>query len=214
MGRGALVSATTGQRNIALGIGAGDSVTTGSNNIEIGNLGTAGDNGIIRIGMRGTQTAAYLAGVTGTLVTGAAVYVTAAGQLGVLASSERYKTAIAPMGSNTAKLGQLRPVTFKLKSDATGTRQYGLIAEEVAKVYPELVVRDEKGRIEGVRYEELAPMLLNEVQKQAAEIRDLKRQQKQLVSQAEQLHDVQQQLAELHAAFAKLQSKHELVAQR
>jgi len=132
----------------------------------------------------------------------------------VVASSERFKTAIAPMGSNTAKLAQLRPVTFKLKSDATGTRQYGLIAEEVAKVYPELVIRDESGRIDGVRYEELAPMLLNEVQKQAAEIRDLKEQQKQSVAQAEELRDVQQQLVELHAALAKLQSKDELVAKR
>jgi hypothetical protein len=77
------------------------------------------------------------------------------------------------MGSNTPKLQQLRPVTFKLKSDAKGTRQYGLIAEEVAKVYPELVIRNEEGRIDGVRYDELAPMLLNEVQNQAAEIRDL-----------------------------------------
>jgi hypothetical protein len=118
------------------------------------------------------------------------------------------------MGSNTAKLGELRPVTFELKSDATGTRQYGPIAEEVAKVYPELVIRDEKGRIDGVRYDELAPMLLNEVQKQATEIRALKEQQKQSVAQAEQLRDVQQQLAELHAALAKLQRKDGLVAQR
>jgi hypothetical protein len=85
------------------------------------------------------------------------------------------------MGPNTAKLDKLRPVTFKLKSDATGTRQYGLIAEEVAKLYPELVIRDAQGRIDRVRYDELAPMLLNEVQQQqkaaaaqAAEIRDLK----------------------------------------
>jgi hypothetical protein len=70
-------------------------------------------------------------------------------------SSERYKTTIAPMGANTAKLTQLRPVTFHLKTDPEGTLQYGLIAEEVAKVYPELVVRDENGRIDGVRYDAL-----------------------------------------------------------
>ncbi len=141
-------------------------------------------------------------------------FINSQGELGVTGSSERFKTAIAPMGSNSAKLGQLRPVTFKLKSDAMGTRQYGLIAEEVAKVYPELVVRDEKGRIEGVRYDELGPMLLNEVQKQAAEIRALKRQQKQFIAQAEQLRGVQQQLAALHAELAKLQSKDGFVAQR
>jgi hypothetical protein len=132
----------------------------------------------------------------------------------VTVSSERFKTAIAPMGSNTAKLGQLRPVTFHLKTDPKGTLQYGLIAEEVAKVYPELVIRDQKGRIDGVRYDELAPMLLNEVQKQAAEIRDLKQQQKQSVAQAEQLRDMQQQLAVMQATFAKLQVKDELVARR
>jgi hypothetical protein len=68
------------------------------------------------------------------------------------------------MGSDTAKLRELRPVTFHYKADPEGTLRYGLIAEEVAKVYPELVVRDESGRINGVRYDELAPMLLNEVQ--------------------------------------------------
>jgi hypothetical protein len=121
----------------------------------------------------------------------------------------------------------LRPVSFKLKSDATGTRQYGLIAEEVAQVYPELVIRDRTGRIDGVRYEELAPMLLNEVQKQqrkidmqanmnaaqAAEIRGLEQQQKQFAIQAEQLRDVQRQLVVMQAALANLEGN-ELVAQR
>jgi len=130
-------------------------------------------------------------------------------------SSERYKTAIAPMGSDTAKLGQLRPVSFRLKSDATGTRHYGLIAEEVAKVYPELVIRDESGRIDGVRYDELAPMLLNEVQNknaaQDAEVHELKQQQLQM----------RQQIAELtalyratYAAFEKLQAEGQHGAQR
>jgi hypothetical protein len=86
------------------------------------------------------------------------VYVTASGQLGVLASSERYKTHIADMGRSSRNLKNLRPVTFELKTDAQRSTQYGLIAEEVAKVYPDLVVRNDKGRIEGVRYEELAPM--------------------------------------------------------
>jgi hypothetical protein len=131
------------------------------------------------------------------------------------------------MGSGTAKLDKLRPVSFKLKSDATGTRQYGLIAEEVAQVYPELVIRDRTGRIDGVRYEELAPMLLNEVQKQqrkidmqanmnaaqAAEIRGLEQQQKQFAIQAEQLRDVQRQLVVMQAALANLEGN-ELVAQR
>ena len=74
------------------------------------------------------------------------------------------------MARRTEKLEELRPVTFHLKTDPKGDVQYGLIAEEVAQVYPELVIRDEKGQVEGVRYEELAPMLLNEVQKQNARI--------------------------------------------
>ncbi len=139
------------------------------------------------------------------------MYVNSNGRLGVLASSERYKTAIAPMGSNTEKLAQLRPVTFKLKTEPNGAIQYGLIAEEVAKVYPELVIRDEKGRIDGVRYDELAPMLLNEMQQQqrinsaqAAEIRELK-------GQVAELNDLKE---EMHAALLKLQNKDQLVAQR
>ena len=105
-------------------------------------------------------------------------------------------------------------MTFHLKTDPTEAVQYGLIAEEVAKVYPELVTRDQAGKIQGVRYEELAPMLLNEMQKRAAEIRDLKQQQKQSVTQAAQLRDLQRQLRELHAALVKLQSMEQLVAQR
>ncbi len=91
---------------------------------------------------------------------------TSAGQLGVLGSSERYKTDITPLGPRTEKLQQLRPVSFHLKTDPRGTLQYGLIAEEVAKAYPELVIRDGAGKIQGVRYDELAPLLLNEVQQQ------------------------------------------------
>ena len=113
------------------------------------------------------------------------------------------------IGSNTAKLGQLRPVIFHLKTDPKGALQYGLIAEEVAKVYPELLIRNEAGRIDGVRYDELAPMLRNEVQQQQqkiaaqdAEIRDLKLQQvRDRHQQSADLSDLKQ---ELHAALLKL----------
>jgi hypothetical protein len=83
---------------------------------------------------------------------------------------------------------QLRPVSFHFKSDPKGDVQYGLIAEEVAKVYPELVIRNEAGRVEGVRYEELAPLLLNEMQRQQARLAD----------QARELREVRQQLAEVN----------------
>ncbi len=192
-----------GSGNIALGYLAGYNAT-GSNNIEIGHEGVGTDSGVIRIGTGGVQKAAYVAGINASKITGSAVYITANGRLGVLASSERYKTAIEPMGSDTARLAQLRPVTFRLKNDARGKMQYGLIAEEVAKVYPELVVRDEKGRIEGVRYDELAPMLLNEVQKQ----------QRTNAAQAEKIASLEQQLAGIQAALVNLQPKDQLVAHR
>jgi hypothetical protein len=151
--------------------------------------------------------------------------VTDTGQLGVLGSSERFKTDIAPMPELSAKLEQLRPVTFHYKTDPRGIQQYGLIAEEVDKVYPELVIRNPKGEIQGVRYEELAPMLLHEVQEQAAEIRDLKQKEQQEVSahdakirslekQFAKVNDLQQELAEMRVALAALKSKDQLIAQR
>jgi hypothetical protein len=161
---------TTGSNNIGEGFQAGYYLTTGSNNIDIGNPGAAADTGIIRIGVSGTQKATFIAGIYGASVHGHAVMISSTGRLGIMVSSERYKTSITPMGSNTAKLEQLRPVTFHLKTDPKGALQYGLIAEEVAKIYPELVIRDGTGRIDGVRYDELAPMLLNEVQQQQTTI--------------------------------------------
>jgi hypothetical protein len=133
--------------------------------------------------------------------------VDSAGQLGVVVSSERFKTAISPMGSNTEKLEQLRPVTFKLKTDGKGTVQYGLIAEEAARVYPELVVRDKNGTIDTVRYDELAPMLLNEAQKQAARIHSLEK-------QVARVGGLEREVAEMRAALTALQSKQQVVAQR
>jgi hypothetical protein len=176
VGYSALYKNTGGSGNIALGLNAGYNLTTGSNNIDIANEGSAGDTDTIKIGAQSTQSKTYIAGIANAKVTGAAVYVTSSGQLGVLASSERYKTAIASMGARTGDLQKLRPVTFHLKTDPHGAVQYGLIAEEVDKVYPELVIRDAKGVIQGVRYDELAPMLLNEVQQQKAELRVMQRQ--------------------------------------
>ena len=185
-------------------------LTHGSNNIDVGNEGAANDSGTVRIGAPGAQTATYIAGIESAKVTGSAVYVTAGGRLGVLASSERYKTAIAAIGAHSGKLEQLRPVSFHLRTDPDGVLQYGLIAEEVERVYPELVIRDDAGKVQGVRYDELAPMLLNEVQKQSVEIRELKQQQKHFARRAE-VNALKQQL---QAALAALRSKDEVVARR
>jgi hypothetical protein len=213
VGRNALGLNSSGFNNVALGFNAGYNQTTGHDDIYIASLGVAAESQTLRLGSQGVPgmsgiTNTYVAGIVGSPVTGSAVYVSRTGQLGVLASSERYKLDVASMGASTNKLSQLRPVTFKLKNDPQGTVQYGLIAEEVDRVYPELVIHNAEGRIEGVRYEELAPMLLNEVQQQRTEIADQRSeivelkaeavsQSAQIAAQAERLREMQQQMAEV-----------------
>jgi hypothetical protein len=211
LGYEALFSNTTGSNNIAVGVNAGYLLTYGSNNIDIGNEGVAGESGAIRIGAVGTNTDVFIAGITGSKVTGSAVYVTSSGQLGVLASSERYKMEVASMGSGSDKLAELRPVTFRLKTDLSRERQYGLIAEEVAKVYPELVIRGPSGAIEGVRYEELSPMLLNEAQQQRRKIDE---QAQEITVLQKQLADVLRRGDEMQAALERLQTNDSRVAMR
>ena len=173
IGDSALHNNTTGHNNIGIGFNGGFNLT-GSNNIEVGSLGTSADNNTIRIGTQGTQTATYIAGISGTAMTGADVVVSSTGRLGVLPSSAHYKKDIQPL-NNSQGLWQLRPVTFRYKQDPS-QRQYGLIAEEVAKVYPELVVRGDKGEVESVQYRELIPLMLNEMQHQQAALAELKTQ--------------------------------------
>ena len=115
----------------------------------------------------------FIAGISGSSVSGPDVVVNGSGKLGVVVSSARYKKDIKDMGSSTDALAKLRPVTFKYKNDEQGITQYGLVAEEVEKVYPELVTYGSDGKIETVRYSMLTSMLLNEVQKQSRENRRL-----------------------------------------
>jgi hypothetical protein len=181
--------------NIAVGYEAGYNVASGSHNIDIGNEGKSADTGVIRIGKQGTQQSTFISGIDSNVVTGAAVYVTSAGELGVLASSERYKTSIEPIESNSARLQRLRPVSFHLKANPAGAVQYGLIAEEVDKVYPELVIRDAQGTIQGVRYDELAPLLLNELQQQRQELALLKKANESMQAARLELQAHREQLA-------------------
>jgi Chaperone of endosialidase len=202
----------TGSNNIAIGYNAGSANEgAASNNIDIGSQGAYNDSGFIRIGTPGTQSTTFIAGIGTSQVTGAAVFVNSSGQLGVLASSSRYKTAIAAMGTRTGKLDQLRPVTFHLKNDPQGALQFGLIAEEVDRVYPELVIRDESGAIQGVRYDELAPMLLNEIQQQRAAIDSQADRLEKLSRQVTELDGLRQ---ELRAALLLIRSDGAVVAQR
>jgi hypothetical protein len=213
-----------GSYNIALGFDAGYNVTTGSNNIEIGTLGAAGDNNTIQIGVQGTQTSTTIAGISGTVVIGSPVSVSSTGQLGVTGSSERFKTDIASM-PDPEKLAQLRPVTFKYKIDPKGILQYGLIAEEVDKVYPELVIRDNAGKIMGVHYEELAPILLKEAQelkialKTQATMISTQAQRYDALSarndaQAAEIRDLKKLVVDMQADLVKLHAQDPLVARR
>jgi Chaperone of endosialidase len=165
---------TGGTNNIGIGVFAGANITNGSYNIDIGNSAPGNESNTIRIGNITRQTAAFLAGVNGaTISSGTQVFVDASGQLGTLTSSVRFKEDIEPMGEASHDLMKLRPVTFRYKApydDGSHTLQYGLIAEEVAKVYPELVQLDAKGQPLTVRYHSINVMLLNELQNQQAQL--------------------------------------------
>ena len=173
---------TTGSANIGIGAGAGANLTTGSNNICIGNFGVAAESATIRIGTVGTQTKTFVAGVNGVMTggTGTPVLIDASGQLGTISSSARFKDEIQDMGESTEGLLRLRPVTFRYKAQPEGRTQFGLIAEEVEKVMPELVVCSSSGEVETVLYHEMPAMLLNELQKQQRQIEELQMQQREI----------------------------------
>jgi trimeric autotransporter adhesin len=179
-GQEALLGNTTGSHNIALGFDAGINLTTGSNNIEIGNAGGltgTGDKNTIRIGTIGTQQATFIAGIyNATSFSGTAVYVNSQGQLGTMTSSRRFKEQIKPMDKASKAILSLRPVTFRYKQelDPKGIPQFGLVAEEVEKVSPDLVARDGEGKVYTVRYEAVNAMLLNEFLKEHRTVQELK----------------------------------------
>jgi len=177
VGYQALNSDSSGCCNIAIGTFAGSNIIS-SWNIDIGNPGVAADTNTLRIGTSGGggQNRAFVAGIRG-VTTGAAdavpVVIDSNGQLGTTSSSRRFKFDIAEMSSASDKLMNLRPVTFRyLAHGENAPLQYGLIAEEVAEVYPEMVARNKDGEVETIMYQFLAPMLLNEVQKQHRQIEE------------------------------------------
>jgi hypothetical protein len=165
----ALSSVTTGYNNTAIGWQAGYAVLTGIDNIYIANTGAGGEVGVIRIGTTNTQTSTYISGINGVAsAAGTAVYINARGQLGTLPSSRRFKYDIRDMGQASNQLSRLRPVSFRYKAateKGTHPLQFGLIAEEVAAVYPNMVQYDKAGKPFTVFYQQLTPMMLNELQK-------------------------------------------------
>ena len=210
IGVNALFFNLTGSNNIALGYQAGDNLRTGSDNIYIGNSGGAGvhgehESGVIRIGTRVDQTATYIAAISGaTVPTGIPVIVDTTGHLGTTTSSARFKDEIKPMDKASEAVLALKPVTFHYKHDLdpNGVPQFGLVAEEVEKVNPDLVARDEQGKPYTVRYDAVNAMLLNEFLKERRKNEQqrkdfetaLARQQKQIEALTAGLQKVSAQL--------------------
>lgn len=196
------LSQSTGSGNVAIGDQTGGGLRTGSGNIYIMEGIAVGDEShTIRFG-NGAHTRTFIAGIRG-VTTGASaipVLVDTNGQLGTVSSSRRAKDGIRDMGKASAALMKLRPVTFYYKSDRGPegrTLQYGMVAEEVNQVAPELVARSADGRIETVYYQFLAPMLVNEFQKQ----------QRVIERQSAEIAELKRQTARLAAALARLDGR-------
>jgi hypothetical protein len=202
----ALYSNTTGHRNIAVGFQAGINLTTGNHNIDIGNPGIAGESDRIRIGSVGTQKHAYIAGIFGSTVAGGVgVIVDAEGRLGTVSSSESFKDQIKPMDNASEAIFSLKPVTFRYKHDLDpeGISQFGLVAEQVAKVNPALVARDAQGKVYTVRYEAVNAMLLNEFLKEHRDVQKLEatiaQQQKEIQALSASLKEQASQIQKVSA---------------
>ncbi|MGC1323719.1 MAG: tail fiber domain-containing protein [Candidatus Udaeobacter sp.] len=199
----ALSNITTGTFNVAVGENAGDHLTEGdSNNIDIGFAveGVAGESNTIRIG-NNDITDTFIRGVSGTTIaSGTTVLVASNGHLGTVTSSQRFKENVKPMDKASEALFSLKPVAFRYRKeiDPVGTLQFGLVAEDVEKINPNLVVRDEKGRVNSVRYDQVNAMLLNEFLKEHRKVRELE------ATLALQQNDFQSKLSEQEKQIAAL----------
>ena len=161
----AALSGSTGSGNIGIGFSAGSNVGSSGNVIAIGSPGDDVDNSCFIGNIRDIQTQNADA---------IAVVVDSAGQLGTVSSSRRFKKQIKAMDKASEAILAFKPVTFHYKSDKTGTAQFGLIAEEVAAINPDLVMRDKKGEIYTVRYDAVNAMLLNEFLKEHRRVEEVK----------------------------------------
>ena len=174
IGWNALVD-NTGDGNTAIGVVAGSDLTTGHDNLDIDNPGVAGESSTVRIGNSFVHTRTFIGAVRG-VTTGnnnaVPVMIDTDGQLGTISSSARFKKDIKSMDKTSETILALKPVTFHYKTDQTNRPEFGLIAEEVAQVNPDLVVRDQNGQIYTVRYEAVNAMLLNEFLKEHKKVSD------------------------------------------
>ena len=201
VGYNSLLNNVSGSNNIALGISAGESLIAGSNNIDIGNAGVADESNTIRLGTKPTHKNTFIAGIYGTtVVNGVAVFVGPSGRLGTITSSARFKDEVKPMDKASEAILALQPVTFRYKHDLDpeGVPQFGLLAEEVAEVDPDLVACDEDGKPYTVRYEAVNAMLLNEFLKEHRKVKALEAEQKSSEARQSQLEkQAAQQEAEI-----------------
>ena len=186
----ALLTTASGNFNVGIGASAGNAKTGGSNNIYIGDTGFGDESNTIAIGALAASGTAYsqtfIGGIFGvTAEMGTAVYVASDGQLGTATSSARFKHNIIDMGTASQSLLALRPVTFRYNPelDPKQFAQFGLVAEEVEKVNPALVVRDADGKPYSVRYEAVNAMLLNEFLKEHRQVQEQQKQIEKLTAQ-------------------------------
>jgi hypothetical protein len=198
-----------GSNNVAIGVKAGSNLTSGSNNIHIGAnvLGSPSEANKIRIGKQGTQNGTFIAGIAGVPVTGSPVVVGSNGKLGVgSTSSARFKEAVKPMDKMSEAIMALKPVTFRYKEeiDPDGIPQFGLVAEEVEKVEPQLVTRDEEGKPITVRYEAVNAMLLNEFLKEHRRMQGVEKDLRATIAQ--QQKQIEALTAGLQNVRARLES--------
>ncbi len=182
-----------------MGAEAGANLTTGDNNIDIGNQGVGDESNTIRVGTPGTQTKTFIAGIRDTVIEGMEVRVNQNGRLGTVPSSKRFKAEIKPMDKASEAILALKPVTFRYKEEIDPERapQFGLVAEDVEKVNPDLVMHDADGKVYTVRYDAVNAMLLNEFLK---EHRKVEHMQKQIEALAAGLQKVSAQLEATRSA--------------
>lgn len=176
VGYNSLPALLTGQNNVCIGANAGLAYTgSETGNILLGTNGVVGESNVTRIGFvngtASTTTSCFIDGIQSATVTGSAVLVSATGQLGLAVSSRKYKENIEDIGDASEGIYKLRPVVFNYKESKD--IRYGLIAEEVAEVYPNLIAYNHKGEINSVMYHELPALLLNEFKNMHKELEDL-----------------------------------------
>ncbi len=209
LGHHAGFALTSGSSNIVIGSQAGLLLTGGSNNIYIGSQGAPAESSTIRIGASGSQTAAFISGIFGVpSPAGVGVFINAGGQLGTMSSSRRFKENVERLADARRIVHGLQPVAFHYKpayDDGSRILQYGLIAEEVAEVEPNLVVTNEDGQVETVRYHFLAPLLLAEVQRLEHE---RVAQDTTIRAQAAALSSLRDELSALKALVERLTDTH------